>query len=233
MASSPTKSSLHYDTIAADYDEMIEADFPIRECFWRRLETELRPHSRILDFGAGTGLDAGHFGDLRHEVTAYEPSDGMMRLLTRRCAGQIASGLVTPVAGRLDEARSALITRAPFDAVICNFAVLSTVADLDGLFRLFGQLTRSGSRILISIQNPWYPAAMRRPSFWRALLTMPVTGIMSNPSLEQGRTYRFTSAQVRRAARPEFVADQSLATRACRVHFGWQSRFALVALIRV
>jgi SAM-dependent methyltransferase len=231
-----TRSRAFYDRIADGYDQTLDTPpmRAIRACFWRRAEAELPPRARVLDFGAGSGIDAEHFAGLGHDVTAYDTSPGMLAMLGRRCAAQVAAGTVVPVAGALDEARDRLAARAPFDGVLCNFAVLSMVPRLDPVFRLFGELVRPGGKVLISIQNPWYPGDLRTRGFWKALLAFPASGALRFPSADTGFTTHHTPSQVRRAARPEFrgLPDRGPARACARRSFGPRSPFRLVALER-
>jgi SAM-dependent methyltransferase len=228
------RSRDYYDRLADDYDRQMDTARArgMRECFWQRAEALLQGPSRLLDFGAGTGIDAEHFAGRGHQVTAYDLSEGMLEALRRRCAALVAAGSVVPVAGPLDEARPALTAGAPYDAVICNFAVFSVVPRLDELFRLLGAWVRPGGSALICIQNPWAPEDLRKRSFWRALLSMPVRGVIRYPSGLSGYSFRHTPGQVRRAARPEFVAHRSPEPDCCRVHFGRGSAMRLIALCR-
>ena len=110
--------------------------------------------SQILDFGAGTGLDAEHFASLGHKVVAYDTSKGMLEVLRQRCSAQINEGSVMAVGGPLSEASTVLSNLAPFDAVLSNFAVFSTIPDLEPVFELLSKVLRKGGLLLILIQNP-------------------------------------------------------------------------------
>ena len=102
------------------------------------------------------GLDAQHFALAGHTITAYDISPGMIAVLRTRCAEQIAAGAVRTVVGTLDDLRAAVSRSEPFDAVLCNFAVLSLIRDLRPVFRFFGDVPRPGGRLVLSIQNSWF-----------------------------------------------------------------------------
>ena len=224
-----------YDVIAADYDRQLDtpAVRAMRECFWRSAEALLPQSSRILDFGAGTGTDAQHFAALGHHVTAYDISEGMIDVLERRCALHIRAGAVEAIAGPLAETQRWLVDRAPFDAVICNFAVFSMIPKPERLFRLFGAVVRRGGFALVCIQNPWNAEERRTRSFWRALLAKPFTGTIRYRSAQSGFSYRHTPAEIRRAARPEFAPDMIPDSEDCRESFGLRAQMRLVRLRRV
>jgi SAM-dependent methyltransferase len=233
LSTTETRSRAFYDSIAADYDRLLDKPeiHAIRKCFWLCVETALPHPSRVLDFGAGSGIDAEHLASLGHEVTAYDLSEGMLSVLRSRCAAQVAAGTIVPIGGTLDEVRQALAERGPFDGILCNFGVFSMIPRLRPVFRLFGELLRPGGIALVSVQNPWYPGDLRTRGFWTALLAMPITGVMRYRSAQLGCTFRHTPAQIRRAARPEFIVDQ--ASECCRTRFRWRDPFCLVVLRRV
>ena len=106
-----THARAYYDGIAPDYDRLLDTPRAraIRESFWRRAEALLPSPARILDFGAGSGIDAAHFAGLGHSVVAYDTSAGMIRQLEHRCAAEIAAGSVVPVFGGLVRAGGAVL----------------------------------------------------------------------------------------------------------------------------
>jgi hypothetical protein len=149
----------------------------------------------------------------------------MIGVLRRRCAAEIAASRVSALAGPLEAVRGALAARAPFDAVVSNFAVFSTIERLDQVFRLLGGLVRPGGALIVSIQNPWYPGDMRHAAFWRALLAAPLTGVIRYRSAELRHVHRYTRGQLRRAARPEFEPDTRPAPDCGKASFGPRSAF--------
>jgi SAM-dependent methyltransferase len=234
-ATQEARSAAFYDRTAPVYDQAMEAPVAraLRECFWARAEAELPAGARLFDFGAGSGLDAEHFAGRGYHVTAYEPSAGMLGLLRERCAAQVATGRVVPLGGSFGELEAALQGAARFDGVVCNFAVFSLLPQLNSVFRLFGRIVRPGGRCLVTIQNPWYLADMRRPAFWKALLRFPAAGVMRYPS-ESGFTTHHLPSQIRRAARPEFrpVAPKSRVGGECERRFGPLRVFRLLTFER-
>lgn len=227
------RPAAYYDLIAADYDAQIDTpdNRAIRQCFWSRAQTALSPHSRILDFGAGSGIDAHHFTQLGHFVAAYDCSEGMLAVLRERCASAIACKSLVPLGGALDEAAPALQRLAPFDAILSNFAVFSLISEPRPVFELFASLVRPGALVLIAIQNPWRPAQLRTRGFWRALAERPFTGTLRYRSPESGHIFQHTPGQLVRAASPAFVPSRR-AVAPCGGCFGPRSSFRLVELTR-
>jgi len=230
------RSAAFYDRTAPVYDQAMDAPVAraLRECFWERAEAEFPTGARLFDFGAGTGLDVEHFAGRGYHVTAYEPSAGMLGVLRERCAAHLGAGRVVALGGTLAELEAALADAPPFDGVVCNFAVFSLLPRLEPVFRLFGRIVRPGGRVLITIQNPWYLADMRRAAFWKALLRLPVTGAMRYPNAETGGTTHHLPSRIRRAARPEFrpVPPRVRPAPECRRRFGPLAVFRLLTLQR-
>lgn len=230
------RSREFYDRIADGYDR--EIDTPqireLRACFWERAESLMPAGARLLDFGAGSGRDAEHFAARGHTVVAYDNSPGMLAVMERRCAAQVAQGSIVPVAGDLERVAGVLEALGPFDGVVSNLAVFSMVANLDPVFRLLGRIVRPGGRMLISIQNPWCREDLGTRRFWRALAGLPAHGVMRYASNELGHTQRYLPLQLRRAARPEFgaLAGAVPACACCRRSFGPLSTFRLVEMER-
>ena len=236
MTSSSDRIRVWYDAVSANYDALLNTAEARRhrECFWQIAEALLPRTSRLLDFGAGTGLDAEHFASTGHTVTAYDISPGMMAVLQKRCSVQIAEGSVRAVVGTLDDLRAVIGNAATFDAVVCNFAVLSLIRDLRSVLRFFGSVVRPGGRLILSIQNPWFIGDIKTGAFWNALWGFARVGVMRYTSAETGDIWRHLPTQVRRAARPEFrrLALPAKAPAPCRHSFGATGVFQLLAFER-
>ena len=227
-------AAAYYDSIAHAYDAEIDTahNQAVRACFWRCAESVLPPPARVLDFGAGTGIDAEHFASLGHVVAAYDNSDGMLGVLRRRCARYIEEDSVLAVGGTLDAASEVLARSAPFDAVLSNFAVFSTIDDLEPVLALFARLLRRGGLVLIVIQNPWDSAHLASWSFWRALLASRFTGSLRYESSELGRVCHRTRGRIARAASRDFVPSRWATSALDGACFGRGSHFKLVELTR-
>ena len=224
----------YYDRIAPSYDAQIDTahNRAVRECFWKCAESVLPVPSHILDFGAGTGIDAEHFAELGHFVTAYDTSRGMLAVLRKRCDKHIERGSVVAVTGTLDETSAVLAKFAPFDAVLSNFAVFSTIDDLAPVLVLFARLLRRGGLVLIVIQNPWDSAHLASWSFWRSLLASRFTGSLPYESSELGFVRHRTPGQIVRAASRDFMPSRWATSALDGACFGRGSHFKLVELTR-
>jgi SAM-dependent methyltransferase len=225
-----------YDAIAGSYDAFLEAPEARRhrQCFWEMVAPLLPTNARLLDFGAGTGLDAQYYASVGHRVTAYDISPGMIEVLTARCAACINDGSIRPIVGTLDDLRAAVATSVPFDAVLCNFAVLSLIQDLHPVLRFFGTVVRPGGRLILSLQNPWFIGDLKTRAFWHAWWTFARVGVLRYKSAETGFTWRHLPVQVRRAARPEFrtIGVPPRPRAQCRHSFGTIGVFRLMVFER-
>jgi ubiquinone/menaquinone biosynthesis C-methylase UbiE len=142
---------------------------------------------RVVELGAGTGLNIAHYPDAVDELVLTEPEPGMRRKLARRLDGQRRAALIFDApAGRLP------LADASVDTVVSTL-VLCTVDDPEGalaeiarVLRPGGQLlfiehVRAGSRILAAWQD-----RLLRP--WRAF----AGGCVCNrPTLELMRSAGF------------------------------------------
>lgn len=227
-------SRAYYDRIAANYDEQVDTleNRLVRECFWQCAEAALPARSRILDFGAGSGIDAQHFAGRGHFVAAYDPSNGMLDQLSRRCADQIRDGFIVPIGGTLVAAAAILAQFDAFDAAFSNFGVFSTVSKLEPIFDLFAEYLRPGGLLLIVVQNPWHPAQLKTAAFWKGLPASAFTGAVRYSSQDLGLIYHHTPTRIIRAAGKDFrVGHRAVAP--CRGEcFGPRSFFRLIELVR-
>ncbi|MGH8212986.1 MAG: class I SAM-dependent methyltransferase, partial [Rhodanobacteraceae bacterium] len=105
------------------YHELILASQRARRARARfqKLALELLPAGAdVLDFGAGTGIDAKAYAARGHKTFVYEPSTSMLAYLDRHCRREIANGSVVVVPS--PAARKV-------KAITANFAVLNHFAD--------------------------------------------------------------------------------------------------------
>lgn len=120
-------------------------------------------HGRVLEIGAGTGLNVSHYPEGVSELILTEPADEMRRRLEARATG--ASVLGAP-------AEQLPVEDASVDTVVSTFVLctvddpVATLHEIRRVLRPGGQLlliehVRSDSRWLAGLQR-----ALRRP--WRS-----------------------------------------------------------------
>jgi SAM-dependent methyltransferase len=127
--------------------------------------------ARILDFGAGPGIDARFFAQHGCRVRAYEIDPRMQSYFRELCAPELASGLI-----ELDSRAYSEFIEPPdrepayaADLVTANFAPLNLVDDLEKLFRRLSALTAAQGRVLASVLSPYFIGDWGYPWWWRGL----------------------------------------------------------------
>ncbi len=184
----------------AQYHEFMLAsprDRAVRERFQQMALDLLPAGADVLDFGAGTGIDAKVYAANGHPTFVYEPSAAMRSCLARYCRDEMAGKRIVAVA-------SPLACRA--QAVTANFAVLNHVADHVALFEELSCVVRRGGFVLASMLNPYYLGDARY-GWWRANLgNLLRSGRYAIES--ESRIHRFAPRVVARAASPYFRMER-------------------------
>jgi hypothetical protein len=201
------------------YHDVIQrsgGDRRARAQFQRMALTRLPAGADILDFGAGTGLDAKVFATHGHRTFVYEPNPAMRSYLADYCADEIEGRTVIPVSAPHDQ---------PVHAVTANFAVLNHFADHTQLFADFAAAIPSGGFVLANFLNPYYLGDIRY-RWWREnLRTLLRTGRYAIDS-ESG-IHRFSPGTIVRAAAPHFRLER-LTPRG----LGWAGHYYMFLLLR-
>lgn len=141
-----------YEGIAADYDAQLESN-PLAREMRRQLHHHFSRlfHSgdRVLDFTAGTGIDACYLASLGVQVTALDISSEMIGRLCARASNQ---GL-TIEAHVLDAQDLAQFDVPEFDGAISTFAGLNTISDMPRLARALSAKLKPRAHVLIHALN--------------------------------------------------------------------------------
>ncbi len=172
-------------------------DRAVRDRF-QNLVLDLLPEAAdVLDFGAGTGIDAKAYAARGHLTFVYEPSESMRAHLTHYCHGEIANKTIVSVP-------SPLACRV--QAVTANFAVLNHFADHTLLFEELSRVVQPGGFVLASMLNPYYLGDARY-GWWRAnIINLLLKGRYAIAS--ESRIHRFRPRVVARAAAPHFRLER-------------------------
>jgi len=174
-----------------------QRDREVRDRF-QEIALDLLPAGAdVLDFGAGTGIDAKVYAAHGHTTFVYEPSAAMHEYLTQYCRDELARKTVVSVPSPL---------ACSVQAVTANFAVLNHFADHTSLFEELSRVVRHGGFVLASMLNP-YHLGDARYGWWRAnILNLLRDGHYAIPS--ESRIHRFTPRVVARAAAPHFWLER-------------------------
>ena len=169
-------------------------DRKVRRRFQREVLGLLPPHAAVLDFGAGTGLDAKVYAASGHRVFVHEPTETMRAHLACYCHDEMEQGRIIP---------TDLDTTAPVHLIAANFAVLNLIADHQELFGRFARLLAPGGFVLACLLNPFFLGDAKYP-WWRANLGALLKFGTYFVAGESGNIHRFAPAIVSRAAQPAF-----------------------------
>lgn len=117
----------------------------VRQC----LMQFLKPHSNILELNAGTGEDALWLAENGHNLLATDASEGMLRHLQTKVAGQ--KNIQVQV---LDFNDIDLLRPQTFDAIFSNFGGLNCTPHLDKILQKISELLNPGGIIILTIMPP-------------------------------------------------------------------------------
>ena len=172
-------------------------DRVVRERFQKMALDLLPAGADVLDFGAGTGIDAKAYAANGHPTFVHEPSQAMGEYLARYCRDEIARKTIITVASPL---------ACKVQAVTANFAVLNHFADHAALFEELSRVVRQGGFVLASMLNPYYLGDARY-GWWRAnVMNLVRSGHYAIES--ESRIHRFAPRVVARSAAPYFRLER-------------------------
>ncbi|WP_233842560.1 methyltransferase domain-containing protein [Dyella sp. 2HG41-7] len=172
-------------------------DRRVRSQFQSMVLSRLAKGADILDFGAGTGIDAKTYAANGHATFVYEPSEAMRDYLTQHCREEIARNTVVEIGWPL---------ACKVHAVTANFAVLNHIDDHVTLFKDLSRVVRKDGFVLASMLNPFYLGDARYGWWRKNLVNLLRHGRYAIPS--ESRIHRFTPRVVAHAAAPYFRLER-------------------------
>lgn len=174
-----------------------ERDRAVRGQFQKMALDLLDEDAGILDFGAGTGIDAKTYSAHGHQTFVYEPSEAMRNYLGQHCQDEIDRRAIVSVSSP---------SECKVQAVTANFAVLNHIEDHAPLFEELSRAVSPGGFVLASMLNPYYLGDARY-RWWRSnLATLMRSGHYAIAS--ESRIHRFAPRVVARAAQPFFRLER-------------------------
>lgn len=173
-------------------------DLVVRGSFQAMVLDLLGQRGDILDFGAGTGIDAKAYAAQGYRTFVYEPSEAMRGYLERYCREEIADGRIVQLGPELG---------CKVRAVTANFAVLNHFAGHAALFEQLAGAIDQGGFVLASMLNPYYLGDARYRWWRRNLGTLLRHGRYALDT-ESG-IHRFTPGIVAKAAAPHFRLERT------------------------
>jgi SAM-dependent methyltransferase len=170
------QTALAFDSVAPTYDGPQGNNVLIqrmRTIVWRQVEQLLpRPPASMVDLGCGTGIDAQHFAELGHQVTATDWSPAMVERAAAR-ASSVRPGAIGAIRAGAHELDLLADTHAGrFDVAYSNFGPLNCVPDLGATAAALAVLMRPGGHALFTVMGRWCPwevAHYARKRRWKRL----------------------------------------------------------------
>lgn len=191
-------------------------DRMVRDRFQKMVLNLLPKGAHILDFGAGTGIDAKTYAAHGYQTFVYEPAESMRESLIRHCGDEIERKTVIEVT---------LPLRCKVQAVTANFAVLNHFENHTSLFEELAQIVHQGGIVLASMLNPYYLGDARYGWWRKNLINLVRQGHYAIPS--ESRIHRFVPRVVAQAAAPYFRLE-NLTPHG----FGWATELYMFLLLR-
>src|SRR5258708_22098696 len=146
-----SKNILYYNAIANEYDEMLDTipDKIVRERVADKFCSSVKD-GVVLDFGGGTGLDIQWLTDKNFTVFFCEPSIGMRERAIIAHSNLPQDKIIFLDDSATDFRRWHLQLPFPIqvDAVLCNFAVLNCIPDIELLFQSLGLVIKRGGNMI-------------------------------------------------------------------------------------
>ncbi|MFZ1903983.1 MAG: class I SAM-dependent methyltransferase [Steroidobacteraceae bacterium] len=149
-----------FDSVAADYDDDRGNNAAIQDMraeMWRWLDETFAPHSRLLDLGCGTGLDAARMARLGHRVTAVDWSPAMIRRTRDRAHQELLTERVLPLTLGAHQLHR-LADAGSYDGAYSNLGALNCLPELDGVASECARLLKPGASLVFAVIGricPW------------------------------------------------------------------------------
>jgi SAM-dependent methyltransferase len=136
---------------AAGYDAVAESALgrALRARVHEAVDRYVVRGARVLDLGAGTGLDLAHYLEKGADVTGLELSDHMLEQARHRLGSS-----ATLIRG---DVREAQLPPGAFDVVVSDFGVLNCVDDLGDVGERIAQWCRPGGVVVLVVMGRWVP----------------------------------------------------------------------------
>ena len=158
--SMPTKDSVRdiWDANAAFWDErMGEGNLIHTTLVGPAAERllDLQPGESVIEFGAGNGQFSRRMAELGATVLATELSPQLVELARKRTEERpdLAGKIAFQALDAADPDQLAAIDGSPFDAAVCNMAIMDMIA-IDPLLNAARRLLKPGGRFVFTIMHP-------------------------------------------------------------------------------
>ncbi len=165
-----------YDLIAPGYEAQLARNpvaLEMRRRLHRHFDRVFYPGDRVLDFTAGTGIDALYLAARGISVTALDASPGMLAELTQHA---LQHGL--SVNARVLAAERLAECEGKFDGAISTFGGLNTIDDPSRLARDLAGCVKPRGRVILHALNDF--------CLWQAVVRLMGRGGIRDGELRVG-----------------------------------------------
>ncbi|HLJ88238.1 MAG TPA: methyltransferase domain-containing protein [Candidatus Angelobacter sp.] len=157
-----------YDSVAADYDRLLERDQWMRIVLWRHYSHLFHPGDRVIDMGCGTGIDTLFLAGRQIHVTALDASSGMIGQLLKKMQFHANATNIDARVVSADDFSS--LPANAYDGLVSAFAGLNTVSDLGNFAANAHRLLRPQGKLVLHMLAPpgiWERLSLIRRGRWR------------------------------------------------------------------
>src|SRR4029077_7236736 len=142
-----------YEAAAPDYDPQGQGYVWMRNVLWDRYARLFSAGQTVLDLGCGTGIDAVFLAQRGVRVMGIDASPSMIAQSRAKLAAAELDDLVDLRV--MEVARLGTLPRQGFDGIICAFAALSTIAELDEGAASVARLLVPRGILVVHLLNRW------------------------------------------------------------------------------
>jgi ubiquinone/menaquinone biosynthesis C-methylase UbiE len=156
-----------YDHIAEQYDQLLQADprnKQVREKMQRIFIAAVK-NGPVLDFGGGTGLDLGWLSKAFTEIYFCEPSAGMRNKSINKYGQDDHIHFLTEGQTNFIDWEMSKPFPAKLNAILCNFAVLNCIEDIESLFGTFSSVLATDGQVFAILVDMNFSKQFRRSPF--------------------------------------------------------------------
>jgi len=196
-----SKQSVNYDV--DDHLNIVLQD--MRWQVYEHLSEFLKPHDRILELNAGTGIDALYFAKKGYAVHATDLSDGMIAEIEKKIKNNTTEGRLT--CQQLSYDRLDSLNGEKFDYIFSNFGGLNCIDDLTLVTKNLPALLNPGARVTWVIMPPvcmWELLSVTKGNTKQAFRRFRSGGVMAHLEGEYFKTFYHSINTVKNAFSQKF-----------------------------
>ena len=171
-----------YDQIAEKYDELLAEDdiaTKNREQFQNLVLSYVPLNHVLVDFGAGTGIDAVFYAKSGYDVILYEPSQGMRRVAEYKIRKSGLSPKINIIENTFEDLLETIAKQQRKVSIVSNFGAINHMPIRNNQIGQLATAVSTEGYFIHYILKPFYIGFMKKPSFKRGILKILLGGIIS------------------------------------------------------